>query len=344
MNPSCWDISSFIVDRNNSRLARCEQVYEFEEIVGSGTFSDVVCGVHGDTSQRFAIKIIDKEKVQTEKQRWRLRNEIFLHKRSKHPNIVNFVEYFESDIDICIVMELCEGGELFNRIVEKKTFSEKETSGIIKQISSAAQYLHSLGIVHRDIKPENLVFTSPDGDEIKLADFGLAKQIEMENDGRLMLKASMSGTTAYCAPERLSQEQEGKAVDMWSIGCIMYFMLFGVPPFYSEKDDDEENEDEIFDSVLEGAVQFPEGKSISDLGKDLLLRLLEKDPNRRITADEVLIHPWIRSHSLSSTSQKLNLHHIGNRNSGEHRAALKSSINRIIDAHNCDSPNNSDSE
>lgn len=92
----------------------------------------------------------------------------------------------------------CEGGELFNRIVEKKTFSEKETSGIIKQISSAAQYLHSLGIVHRDIKPENLVFTSLDGDEIKLADFGLAKQIEMENDGRLMLKASMSGTTAYC--------------------------------------------------------------------------------------------------------------------------------------------------
>lgn len=75
--------------------------------------------------------------------------------------------------------------------------------------------------------------------------------------------------THSIAPERLSQEQEGKAVDMWSIGCIMYFMLFGVPPFYSEKDDDEENEDEIFDSVLEGAVQFPEGKSISDLGNAL---------------------------------------------------------------------------
>eukprot|EP01118_Nematostelium_gracile_P002318 TRINITY_DN1254_c0_g1_i3.p1 TRINITY_DN1254_c0_g1~~TRINITY_DN1254_c0_g1_i3.p1 ORF type:complete len:304 (-),score=59.35 TRINITY_DN1254_c0_g1_i3:174-1085(-) len=285
--------SKYIINSNHVQDQRCEDVYEMEEIIGEGTFSSVVRGVHNETSQKFAIKIIDKANIETDKQKWRLRNEIDLHRKCKHPFIAHFIEYYESDIDVCIVMELCEGGELFNRIVEKGSFTEKEASRTLRQITTAVQYLHSKGIVHRDIKPENLLYVSNDKDsDIKLGDFGLAK--EAESNGRAALKASMSGTTAYCAPERLSQEQESKAVDIWSIGCILYFLLYGVPPFYSNKEDEEECEDEIFDSVIEANVTFPEHKNISNQAKDLILRLLEKDPTRRLTAEEVLVHPWIK--------------------------------------------------
>lgn len=321
--------SVLIVDKNNVQNTRCEDVYEMEEIIGEGTFSDVVRGVHVESGERYAIKIIDKSKFQSDKQQWRIRNEIELHRKCKHPFIAHFVEYYESDIDICLVMELCEGGELFNRIVERGCFSEREASRAIRQISTAVQFLHSKGVVHRDIKPENLLYTTKDDDsDLKLADFGLAKEVDTE-DGRSMLKSSLSGTPAYCAPERLNQDQESKAVDLWSIGCIMYFLLFGVPPFYSNKEDEEECDDEIVDSVLEANVTIPDGKQISILGKDLLLRLLEKEPTKRITADEVLLHPWIKLSQKQSegTNQILSKTKGGQ---GD-RAMLKSSINRIID-------------
>jgi len=317
-----------VLDRPNPSPHRCEEVYEMEEIIGEGTYSDVVRGVHNGNKSRVAIKIIDKKKVQNAKQRWRIQNEIDLHKKCVHPNIVKFIEPYESDLDICLVMELCEGGELFNRIVNKGCFSEKEANRISKQILSAVQSMHSMGIVHRDIKPENLLCTNKNDDtDVKLADFGLAKQLEP--NGRSLLKASLSGTTAYCAPERLNQDQESKAVDMWSVGCILYFLLFGVPPFYSEKEDDEENEDEIYKCVMKGEIRFPNNTSISDQAKDMILRLLEKDPSKRLAADQALLHPWLRNFSPSEAKFS-NLHKGTNVNG---RAMLKSSINRVIDVH-----------
>jgi len=190
-----------------TKKPRCEEVYEMEEIIGEGTSSDVVRAFHNMTKQKVAVKIIDKSKVKTDKQRWRLRNEVKLHKRAckiHHHNIVEFIEPYESDIDLCLVLELCDGGELFNKIVERGYFTEAEASRTIKQISSAVQHLHNMGIVHRDIKPENIIYSSKeDLSTAKLADFGLAKQIDKKyNDkgfqGRALLKASLSGTTAYC--------------------------------------------------------------------------------------------------------------------------------------------------
>jgi len=312
--------------------AKVEDVYEMEEIIGEGTFSSVVRATHNSSGKKVAIKIIDKSKIQTPKQLSRLHNEIILHKKAKFPYIVNYLEHFETDIDLCIVLELCGGGELFNKIVEKGCFSEKEASTVVRQIIKAVEYLHSIGIVHRDIKPENLLYSSSEDDSsVKLADFGLAKQLEGNSSaksGRALLKASLSGTTAYCAPERLSHDQESKAVDMWSTGCISYFLLFGVPPFYSTKEDEEENEDEIFDSVLSAKVLFPENRTISSQAKDLILRLLEKDPAKRMTADQGLLHPWLKkeTHSLSEEHQ--------NKTAvvAEQRTNLKNSINRVIDA------------
>jgi len=318
-----------IIDKHYYQTKRCEEVYDMEEIIGEGTFSNVVRGCQVETGERYAIKILDKAKIQTEKQKWRVKNEVNLHRKCKHPYIAHFVEYYESDIDICLVMELCEGGELFNRIVELGCFSEREASRTIRQIATAVQFLHAKGVVHRDIKPENLLYISTDDEsDIKLVDFGLAKEIDREG-GRSMLKASLSGTPAYCAPERLNQDQESKAVDLWSIGCIMYFLLFGLPPFYSNKEDEGECDDEIFDSVLEGNITFPDGKQISELGKDLLFRLLEKDPTKRITAEEVLLHPWIKS--SQKQSEEVNYSMSKSKGGQGDRALLKSSINRVID-------------
>jgi len=325
------DTITFPSEKNHQN--RCENVYNFEDVIGEGTFSDVVWGRHNQTQKKFAVKIIDKEKLQTDKQKWRVRNEILLHKKCKHPNIVNFIEHYESDIDICLVLELCSGGELFNRIVEKGRFSEESTARTISQIASAIQYLHNMGIVHRDIKPENLLYTSAEDDaEIKLADFGLAK--EVKSGGRATLKASLSGTTAYCAPERLNRDNsspESKAVDIWSLGCICYFLIFGVPPFYSEKEDESENEDEIVESVISGEINFPANIVISDTAKDLILRLLEKDPVKRITVEDILIHPWIRSfRTKPDGASSPEMPHMKNTGTVDQRALLKSSINKII--------------
>jgi len=285
---------------------RCEEIYEMEEIIGEGTFSSVVRGIHNKTNEAYAIKIIDKTKIENSKQLFRIYNEINLHRRcSGHVNIAKFVEYYETDIDVCIVMELCRGGELFDAVVQNGRFSEKDANIALRQLLKAVDYMHAMGIVHRDIKPENILYSTRGTDaSIKLADFGLAKELEISS-GRSMLKASLSGTPAYCAPERLNMEKESKAVDMWSIGCILYFLLFGVPPFYSEKEDEDENEDEIFDSVLEGTVRFPENTFISDSAKDLIMKLLEKDPSRRITSEGALCHDWIKSFSRSQSSHCL---------------------------------------
>lgn len=331
---------------------RCEDVYEFEEIIGSGTFSDVVRGRHKLTNELVAIKIIDKKKIENNKQRQRLQNEIRLHKCCSHSSIVQLLEFFETDIDVCLVLELCEGGELFERLVEKKQkdqtcFSEQQSKRIMFQILSAVKYLHDQGIVHRDIKPENIVCAQRSEDtEVKLADFGLAKQVKKENNGRELLKASASGTTLYCAPERLKQSEESMAVDIWSVGCIMYFIIFGEPPFYSAKEDEDENEAEVMEFVTKGTIQFPPSVHLSEQLKDFLLKLLEKEPQKRITAGSALQHPWMKTESkemmqVSSSDEKKSIP--SNQTSSKEetsntmskakneRNLLKCSINRVID-------------
>jgi len=242
------------------------------------------------------------------------------------------VEHYESDIDISIVFELCSGGELFERIAEKGPFSETNARLILKQILSAIQCLHVMGIVHRDIKPENIFFVNKEDSDIKIGDFGLAKILDGKNvvedvpnsPGRNFLKASMSGTPAYCAPERLQNDSESKAVDMWSVGCILYFMLYGRPPFYSQNEDEDEAQDEIMDAVTECKVVYDSEAKISDQAKDLIGRLLNPDPSKRATADNALNHSWMKS--TEQNEKQLLKKEVINRD------YLKKSINHVIDA------------
>jgi len=205
-----------------------------------------------------------------------------------HPNVIKLVETFESDEEISLVLELMNGGDLFDRIASKGTYSEGEARTAMYNIFSAVDYLHDKSIVHRDLKPENLLYAGKeDSALLKIADFGLSKYVT--EFGGL---ETPCGTLAYTAPEVTSKTSYRKVVDIWSCGCILYFMLFGKPPFYSII------EEEIFDLVADGRYSIPSSPLVSDAAKELVGFLLEKDPAKRYTAKQSLLHPWITGQSL----------------------------------------------
>ncbi|KAM4712206.1 calcium/calmodulin-dependent protein kinase type 1D isoform 2-T2 [Anableps anableps] len=205
--------------------------------------------------------------------------------RIKHENIVALEDIYESPDHLYLIMQLVSGGELFDRIVEKGFYTEKDASTLIRQVLDAVNYLHKMGIVHRDLKPENLLYFNPqDESKIMISDFGLSK---MEGSGDVMSTAC--GTPGYVAPEVLAQKPYSKAVDCWSIGVIAYILLCGYPPFYDE------NDSKLFEQILKADYEFdaPYWDDISDSAKDFISCLMEKDPAKRFTCEQALRHPWI---------------------------------------------------
>lgn len=190
-----------------------------------------------------------------------------------------------------IVMELMSGGELFDRIIAKEHYSEKEAVDVFKQIVAAIQHCHSMDIVHRDLKPENLLFASTAEDApLKLADFGLAVLLKPNEFGH-----AACGTPGYVAPEVLAVKLKGntkgygREVDMWSVGVILYILLCGFPPFYHE------NNSALFALICKAEYSFPSPywDDVSASAKDLISKLLVIDPVQRLTADQALQHPWV---------------------------------------------------
>lgn len=262
--------------------------YTLGDEIGRGGFSVVVEATSkkkGSEGDRYAVKIIEKSMIQDDIKL--LRREIDIMKRVEHPNILKLHEIYESDEKVYIVMELVNGSELFDRIVDKGYYSEKNAIIIIKQILSAVSYLHSQGIAHRDLKPENLLCSGQDEDEIvKIADFGLSKIFS--GDEELMTSC---GTPGYVAPEVLMCESYDKSVDMWGIGIITYILLAGYPPFYAD------NDTALFEKIMNAEYDFDDEcwEDVSEPAKDFIRHLLIKDPNERLTATEALKHHWLNS-------------------------------------------------
>lgn len=180
-----------------------------------------------------------------------------------------------------------KGGDLFDAITLANKYTEVDATQMIHDLSSALSYLHSLNIVHRDVKPENLLISDTNGiKSLKLGDFGLA--VEIEDNERLY---SVCGTPTYVAPEILAETGYGKEVDIWAAGVITYILLCGFPPFANEDND----QDLLFDQILSGSFEFtqPFWDTISDSAKELITEMLEVDPNRRITAAQVIDHRWV---------------------------------------------------
>ncbi|XP_025424053.1 calcium/calmodulin-dependent protein kinase type 1 isoform X3 [Sipha flava] len=288
-----------------------EDKYEVKDLLGTGAFSEVRLAVTKEQpKEMYAVKIIDKKALKGKEDS--LDNEIKVLRRfSKsvkrsdhsgtddknegkwltHPNIVQLLETFEDKSKVYLIMELVTGGELFDRIVQKGSYTEKDAAHLIRQVLEAVDYMHEQGVVHRDLKPENLLYYSTDEDsKIMISDFGLSK---IEDSG---VMATACGTPGYVAPEVLAQKPYGKAVDVWSIGVISYILLCGYPPFYDE------NDANLFAQILKGEFEFdsPYWDDISDSAKNFIRQLMCVDADKRYTCREALAHPWISGNAASS--------------------------------------------
>merc|ERR1719203_2490659 len=260
-----------------------EDKYILKDVLGTGAFSQVRLAESKDRpGDLHAIKVIDKKALKGKEDS--LENEIKVLRRLDHPNVVKLLEAYESKSYVYLVMELVTGGELFDRIVEKGSYTEKDAADLIKQVLSAVAYMHEEGVVHRDLKPENLLYYSAETDsKIMISDFGLSK---MEDSG---LMATACGTPGYVAPEVLAQKPYGKAVDVWSIGVISYILLCGYPPFYDE------NDANLFAQILKGEFEFdsPYWDDISEEAKDFIRSLMCVNVENRLTCHNALEHCWI---------------------------------------------------
>ncbi|XP_042571058.1 calcium/calmodulin-dependent protein kinase type 1D-like isoform X1 [Cyprinus carpio] len=260
------------------------KIFEFKEILGTGAFSEVVLAQEKATGEMYAVKCIPKKALRGKESG--IENEIAVLRKIKHENIVALEDIYESPTHLYLIMQLVSGGELFDRIVERGFYTEQDASALIKQVLDAVNYLHSLGIVHRDLKPENLLYFNPhEESKIMISDFGLSKMEGVAND----IMSTACGTPGYVAPEVLAQKPYSKAVDCWSIGVIAYILLCGYPPFYDE------NDSKLFEQILRAEYEFdsPYWDDISDSAKDFINNLMQKDPEKRLTCEEALRHPWI---------------------------------------------------
>ncbi|KAI9201295.1 hypothetical protein LWI28_021220 [Acer negundo] len=268
-----------------------KSIYDLDKELGRGQFGITFLCTEKATGSKFACKSISRRKLVHEKDIEDVRREVMiLQHLTGQPNIVEFKGAYEDRQNIHVVMELCSGGELFDRILARGSYSEREAASICRQIVNVVHVCHFMGVMHRDLKPENFLLASRGDDApIKATDFGLSVFIEPAK-----VYKDIVGSAYYVAPEVLRRNY-GKEIDVWSAGVILYILLSGVPPFWAE------TEKGIFEAVLEGNLDLQSSPwpSISASAKDLIKKMLTRDPKRRITAAGALEHPWLKDGEIS---------------------------------------------
>ncbi|KAI3512028.1 hypothetical protein L1887_19191 [Cichorium endivia] len=273
------------------RTGNLKEIYSMGKKLGQGQFGTTFLCTEKETGKDFACKSIAKRKLTTKEDVEDVRREIqIMHHLAGHPNVISIVGAYEDAVAVHVVMELCAGGELFDRIIQRGHYTEKKAAELARIIVGVVESCHSLGVMHRDLKPENFLFSSEQEEAaLKTIDFGLSmffKPGEMFTD--------MVGSPYYVAPEVL-RKFYSQECDIWSAGVIIYILLSGVPPFWDE------TEQGIFEQVLKGDLDFNSEPwpSISESAKDLVRRMLVRDPKRRLTAPEVLRHPWVQDNGVA---------------------------------------------
>ena len=295
-----WDPSGF----GSVRKAPVSTNYDVGKKIGSGAFASVyVATARKDRAlapcpdaylqqEKVAVKMVDVSTLDAaglDAMELEVRT---MRRVAGHENIAALYEIYIFDKTLALVMELCAGGELFDRIISKDHYSEREARLAFAQMVEAIGHCHAREVVHRDLKPENLLYAdvegAPNGSVVKLADFGLARTLE---PGRHL--SGFSGTPGYVAPEILTSTRSyGKECDLWSLGVVLYIILCGYPPFYHDHGDPRI----VFAQIRKCQFQFqrPYWDDVTKEAKDLVTRLLTKDPAKRLTADGVFKHDWVR--------------------------------------------------
>eukprot|EP00043_Microstomoeca_roanoka_P021312 m.255095 g.255095 ORF g.255095 m.255095 type:complete len:489 (-) comp19073_c1_seq1:167-1633(-) len=281
---------------NNDPHAALREKYNLKEQLGSGACGEVHLGLDKSTGRKYAIKIISKKRFSQTSSMGAPSNdqllvEVDILLRLQHPNIIHVHDMIDTPKYLYIVLEFAQGGELFDRIVKKEGFSEEEARYIFMQLLDAVEYLHQQGVAHRDLKPENILLASDADDAlVKVTDFGLAKLV-----GPQSFMKTMCGTPSYQAPEVLDPEMHNHegysfAVDMWSLGVILYIFLVGYPPFSDQLPTP------LSKQIREGLYEMPDEywKLISEDAKDLVRKLLVVDPAKRLTVRQAAEHPFMQ--------------------------------------------------
>lgn len=258
--------------------------YEVREEIGIGSYSVCKRCYHKSTKKEYAVKIIDKSKRDCEEE-----IQILL-RYGQHPNIITLKDVFDDGQRVFLVTELMKGGELLDKILRQKFFTEREASAVMRTVTKTVEYMHKSSVVHRDLKPSNILYADETGnpDSLRICDFGFAKQLRHDN-GLLMTPCY---TANFVAPEVLKKKGYDEACDIWSLGVLLYTMLSGYTPFANGPDD---TASDILKRIEAGKFSFSGGtwKAVSDTAKDLVRRMLHIDPNRRLSASQVLLHPFI---------------------------------------------------
>ncbi|XP_064215799.1 calcium/calmodulin-dependent protein kinase type II alpha chain isoform X10 [Tribolium castaneum] len=269
--------------------------YDLKEELGKGAFSVVRRCVQKSTGLEFAAKIINTKKLSA-RDFQKLEREARICRKLQHPNIVcnpdvlkllvRLHDSIQEENFHYLVFDLVTGGELFEDIVAREFYSEADASHCIQQILESVNHCHQNGVVHRDLKPENLLLASKaKGAAVKLADFGLAIEVQGEQQAWF----GFAGTPGYLSPEVLKKEPYGKPVDIWACGVILYILLVGYPPFWDE------DQHRLYAQIKAGAYDYPspEWDTVTPEAKNLINQMLTVNPGKRITASEALKHPWI---------------------------------------------------
>ncbi|WOG82945.1 hypothetical protein DCAR_0102117 [Daucus carota subsp. sativus] len=261
--------------------------YELGRELGRGEFGVTYLCTDLESGEKFACKSISKKKLRTSVDIEDVVREVDIMKHMpSHPNIVSLKDTYEDNDAVNIVMELCEGGELFDRIVARGHYTERAASSVMRTIVEVVQVCHKNGVMHRDLKPENFLFANKkETAPLKAIDFGLSvffKPGEIFNE--------IVGSPYYMAPEVLRRNY-GPEVDVWSAGVILYILLCGVPPFWAE------TEQGVAQAIIRSVIDFKRDPwpLVSDNAKDLVKKMLNPDPKQRLTAQGVLDHPWLQN-------------------------------------------------
>ncbi|TYH94031.1 hypothetical protein ES332_A12G013600v1 [Gossypium tomentosum] len=266
-------------------------LYTIGRKLGQGQFGTTYLCTEISTSFEYACKSICKRKLLSKEDVEDVRREIqIMHHLAGHKNIVTIKGAYEDTLYVHIVMELCSGGELFDRIIERGHYTERKAAALTKIIVGVVEACHSLGVMHRDLKPENFLLVNKDDDfSLKAIDFGLSVFFK---PGQIF--TDVVGSPYYVAPEVLLKHY-GPEADVWTAGVILYILLSGVPPFWAE------TQQGIFDAVLKGDIDFYSDPwpVISDSAKDLIRKMLCSQPSERLTAHEVVCHPWISQNGVA---------------------------------------------
>ncbi|KAJ0266401.1 Calcium-dependent protein kinase 1 [Hirschfeldia incana] len=263
-----------------------KEFYSLGRKLGQGQFGTTFLCVEKSTGKEFACKSIAKRKLLADEDVEDVRREIqIMHHLAGHPNVISIKGAYEDVVAVHLVMECCAGGELFDRIIQRGHYTERKAAELTRTIVGVVEACHSLGVMHRDLKPENFLFVSKHEDSLlKTIDFGLSMFFKPDD-----VFTDVVGSPYYVAPEVL-RKQYGPEADVWSAGVIVYILLSGVPPFWAE------SEQGIFEQVLHGDLDFSSDPwpSISESAKDLVRKMLVRDPKKRLTAHQVLCHPWVQ--------------------------------------------------